>query len=353
MKKEEITPEGTLKVKSNDLNFYILKDNEWSRSRKKIKSTQKAIDSYKKKGNIAFLIDDKENEFLKGKYLPENIPAGQRITILPSGKKISRGGFSLFAKNLKINTSKKFKWDICYENVSGLKTYLYDEDKIHLEQKRKAKIVDEFEKSYLEILEKLEKDIKRTGKIKYLGLAILLKTKMRVGNLEYYLNSKHKGLTTIQKKDIKIIGNKIIIDYIGKDEIPQHKEAEFENYFIEKIKTILDEKENEDFIFTDLKGLPLHSTVFSKILFKYTGKHFYPHIIRSWHADRECKQFFNYKRKASKKEVLNKLKQIANDLGHKKFNKNKNTWEPDYKITVSNYIRPKYYEKMKKLYEKV
>ena len=47
-------------------------------------------------------------------------------------------------KNLKFNNGSNHDWDICYENTSGLKTYLYSEDKLHLEQEKKFKLVQKF-----------------------------------------------------------------------------------------------------------------------------------------------------------------------------------------------------------------
>ena len=86
-------------------------------------------------------------------------------------------------------------------------------------------------------------------------------------------------------------------------------------------------------------------------MFDYTNKHFYPHIIRSFYADSNCKEFLNKHEISTKEEVENKLLEVAKGLGHKKFNKKNNIWEVTYKVTVENYIRNKYYEEMKKLYQ--
>ena len=51
------------------------------------------------------------------------------------------------------------------------------------------------------------------------------------------------------------------------------------------------------------------------------------------------------------KDIDAKLFEVANELGHKKFNKKKNEWVLSYAVTIENYIRPIYVEKMKKLYE--
>ena len=83
--------------------------------------------------------------------------------------------------------------------------------------------------------------------IEYLALFTLIKTHIRVGNLEYYLSHKHKGLTTLQKQDIKIDKktNKVIFDFVGKDGVPQHVEKDFPAYYVETLQTILNKKDNK------------------------------------------------------------------------------------------------------------
>jgi len=249
----------------------------------------------------------------------------------------------------------KFEWDICYTNISGSKTYLYSEEKIELERKTKTKIVNNFIKEYKNIMLKLENDLKKSNDIKYLALYFLLTTYIRVGNIEYYKIYKHKGLTTLQKNNIKInnLNNEIQFKFIGKDGIPQNIIKQFPEFIIKKLKNKLKKLNDDDFVFTNKKLQPIHSDIFSKILFKYTNKHFYPHIIRSYHADIECKNFLkNHKKPQTKIKIISKFEKIANDLGHKKFDKNKNKYVPDYKMTIDSYIRPEYVNKMKQLYEK-
>ena len=349
LKKHELL-DGTKKVKTKDLKQYSKKGSKWIINSDMSDSTKKTIELYSNNKKIEHLIDTFVNEFLRGHVTPDNQIGGGRVKVLPTGKKLARGGFSIFAKNLKFNQDNLTDWDVCYDNVSGLKTYLYSEDKLHLEQDRKAKLVDKFSAKYSLILEKLEKDIKNLQTIDYLALYALLFTKIRVGHLEYFKHLGHKGLTTLQKKDITITGNNINFKFLGKDGIPQNITKQFPYYYVNIFKKILIKKKNDDFVFANSNGTPLHSDTFSKILFKYTGEHFYPHIIRSHYADTESKKFLNNHKKSNKQEVLNEFKLIAAELGHKKFNKKKNEWDLDYNVTVANYIRPKYSEKMKALY---
>lgn len=352
MKSKHAYEIGTKRIKSQDLKQYIKTNSDWIIADNVPKCTQKAITNYLKTNKISLLIDEITTEFLKGHLNPEGKISGKRIKTLPNGKNLARGGFSIFAKNLKFNLDGKTSWDVCYENSSRLKTYLYTEEKIDLEKKRKAKIVDEFSKFYNEITKRLEKDIKTKNKTEYLALYTLLKTLIRVGNLEHYNHTKHKGLTTLQKKDIKINKNKVTFQFIGKDAVPQNIQKEFPPFYITQLKKLLKSKKPNDFVFTDKKDKPIHSITFTDILYSYTKKHFYPHIIRSFYADTECKQFLKHNKKANKKQIEQKFLEIACNLGHKKYNKKKNEWEICYKVTINNYIRPEYTEKMKKLYNK-
>lgn len=358
MSKKLIFEVGTKRIKTSDLQLYKKTQDDWKLSKTISIETQKILQLYKENNLINVLIDNNSPEFLKGYLDKKKMPSGSRITVLPNNHKLARGGFSLFAKNVKINPKyleNNCSWDVCYENSSGLKTYLYSEQKIHIEREAKTKLVNQFIRKYPDILDKLENNLlqsKSKNIIEYLALYTLIKTYMRVGNLEYYNQTGHKGLTTLQKKDIKIRLNDNIVEFnfIGKDGVPQHIMKEFPQKYIIPLQNHLDKIKKVDFVFTDINGLPLHSSIFSKILFRYTQKHFYPHIIRSCYADSECRKFIKNHKVATKNQVINKFKEIAENLGHKKYSKKKEDWIISYKVTIENYIRPEYVEKMKESY---
>lgn len=355
MTKTKKYEEGSRKIKISDNNKYIFQNNEWKYTDAISSEIKKIIDLYATKENISLLIDKITGKFIKGHIDKHKKISGARIKHLPSGKELARGGFSIFAKNLAINKNKKLLWDICYENTSGLKTYLYSTDKVELERKKKSKTVDKFTLEHKNILKNVENDLQKTKETKYLALLTLLKTHMRVGNLHHYNNLKHKGLTTLQKKDIKINKktNQCTFSFIGKDGVPQEITKKFPAYYIETLNKKLKTLKKDEFVFTSKKtSKPIHSSTFSNILFSYTNKHFYPHIIRSFYADLTCKNFItnNKNKKISKKEVETCFLEIAANLGHKKFNKKNNQWEINFKVTIENYIRPEYVEKMKSLY---
>jgi len=127
---------------------------------------------------------------------------------------------------------------------------------------------------------------------------------------------------------------------------------EFNENYISTLKSHLISLNDDDFVFTNSNGVPLHSEIFSKMMFNWTGEHFYPHIIRSHYADLTCLDFLKHKKRATKEEVESKFLEVAKNLGHKKYNKKTDTWEPNFKVTLVNYIHPTYSQKMIALYEK-
>ena len=333
---------GTKRINSKSVKILIKTNKSWEILEDISEGIKNIVDLYSGKDSLNYLIDEKHPEFFKGSIRADGKISGQRIKILPDGSKLSRAGFSIFAKNLRFNNDPKHEWDVCYENTSGLKTYLYSEEKIHLEQEKKFKIVQKFSENYEKIISSLEQNL---GEIKYLALYTIFKIYVRVGNYDYYLKNSHKGLTTLQKEDISIKGDEVIFEFIGKDGVPHQIKRKFSKKYIKELKKILSSKKSGDFVFTGSKGHPLHSEDFSSIMFTITNEHFYPHIIRSHHADTKCLEFLEGKSEIKDPEKL--FHEIAKDLGHKKFNKKKGIWEISPKITISNYIYPGYVEKIK------
>jgi len=333
---------GTKRINYASLKLCIKTSTSWDFLDELSEDLNSIISQYSKNKTLHHLIDEKHPEFLKGSLSPENKISGERIKLLPEGTQIARAGFSIFAKNLRFNNDPNHEWDVCYENTSGLKTYLYSEDKIHLEQEKKFKLVQKFSENYDKIISNIENNLE---KIEYLALYTLLKTFIRVGNYDYYLKNSHKGLTTLLKRDISVEGEKILFDFIGKDGVPHQIKKEFSEEYIVKLKKILSSRKKDEFVFTGLKGKPLHSEDFSSIFFNITQEHFYPHIIRSHHADSKCLDFLEGKIEIQDPEKL--FFQIAKDLGHKKYNKKKEQWEISPSITIKNYIYPEYVKKIR------
>ena len=156
---------GTKRIDSKSFKILIKNKNAWDILEDISDGIKNIVDLYSKKKSLDYLIDEKHPEFFKGSIRADSKISGERIKILPDGSKLSRAGFSIFAKNLRFNNDPKHEWDVCYENTSGLKTYLYSEEKIHLEQEKKFKIVQKFSEHYEKIVSSLEQNL---GEIKHL-----------------------------------------------------------------------------------------------------------------------------------------------------------------------------------------
>ena len=143
---------GTKRIKSSTLKQHIKTSTSWDFLDELSENPNTIILFYSINNTLHYLIDEKQKEFLKGNINPENKISGARIKLLPNGTLLARAGFSLFAKNLKFNNDSNYDWDVCYENTSCLKTYLYSEDKLHLEQEKKFKLVQKFSENYNKII---------------------------------------------------------------------------------------------------------------------------------------------------------------------------------------------------------
>ena len=312
------------------------------KSSKKFPEAVEVAKLFKKHGNLDLIIDGK---FLKGGVSKGKV-IGARIGVLPDGQKLNKM-YSLFAPDLKIHDEKSnIHWDVICRNPNGAFSYIYTMGKEDSARKAKYEKVYEFGKCLPKLNRNLNKALNED--VLALSMLILLKTKMRVGNEIYYNKNHHKGLTTLKKKDIKIRGNKISFDFVGKDGVPQNIVESFSKNVVVKLRGLLKNKKNSDFVFVDLDGRPLKDTAFERGFEKYCGIKFYPHIVRSDYATREAEKFLK-KKKVSKDEVKKFYLKVADALGHKKFSKKTGNWEDSYQVTLHHYIRPELVEKISNL----
>jgi hypothetical protein len=317
----------------------------WRKSKMKFCDAIFVVKLFKAHGNLGALIDLKNSKFLKGAFSTK--PLGSRINILPDGQEL-KGTYSLFSPHLMIHDEmSNSHWDVIYQNPNGEFSYIYTKEKKRLSRLEKFRRVEEFNKIVLKLkrnlLEKLEIDSMA------LPMLILLKTNMRVGNEIYYLKTKHKGLTTLKYEDVRISGSKIIFDYVGKDGIPQKKEKIFSKKIIDSLKKLIKKKKRGDFLFSGINGHPLKDVAFEVSFKKYSGKQFYPHIVRSAYATKRVQKFLKNKRKVAKSEVEKLYISIADELGHKKFSKKNEQWEISYQSTINHYIQPELVAKVSKI----
>jgi hypothetical protein len=338
---EKEVEKGTLRIKTN-LKVYE-KKGSWVLSKKKFPEAIQAIKLFKANKKLNELVDKKDSRFFKGQLSNSGTPQGARINILPTGEKLEKA-FSLFSPNLKIHDQDSADhWDVIYQNKGGTYSYVYTLDKRKNHMDRKYKKVEEFAKVYPKLKENVSKDLKDP-----LALSIytLLETHMRVGNESYFKLNGHKGLTTLNRKDVSIKGNTVVFNYVGKDGVPINIKKEFPSNYVSNLKKLI--KNKGEFVFNK-EGATLHENDFKKAFQKYCGKEFYPHIVRSHYATTELKNFLGKKKKVNQDELKQVYLSIAQGLGHKKFDKKSNKWKENYNVTIHSYIQPSLIEKANRL----
>ncbi len=345
MKKERKILVGTIRI-GKDLKVYKKTSSGWKKSEREFPFAIGVIRLFKKNGRFSELVDKKNPKFLKGQIYLDKIQ-GARINILPDGKILS-GAYSLFAEHLTFHDQESsYHWDVIYKNPNGKFAYLYTKNKKSFFQNIKYKKVNQFAKRYSLLLEKVSRSLEQDD---YMSLPVftLLKTHMRIGNEIYYKTHRHKGLTTLKKKNLTIMGNFVNFKYPGKDGVPQDITKEFPEIFIVKLKEILSQIGKEDFVFKTPSGKLLHEEDFKRAFERYIGKGFYPHIVRSFFATKETEIFLRNYKHPEKLKVKEFLISVAEELGHKRFSKKTNQWEDSYTVTIGHYISPKLVKKLRR-----
>ena len=93
----------------------------------------------------------------------------------------------------------------------------------------------------------------------------------------------------------------------------------------------------------------MKDTEFEKAFLRYSGREFYPHIVRSHYATDQVKKFLKKNSSPTKSQVKDLYNKIAEELGHKKFSKKSNDWEVSHKVTLGHYIQPELIDKINKI----
>ena len=320
----------------------------WRKVAVDIPETFDVVKLFKKNNYFGALVDVKNPRFLKGGMNPKGKSYGARVNVLPS-KRVLDKAYSLFAKGLVIHDElSNSHWDVIFMNPSGKYSYLYDVEKKAKNKRKKFSAAADFDNR----LGLINRSVNRRiigGDIMALAMRTLLDTKMRVGSEVYYKVDKHKGLTTLKRGDVKILGNRVTFSYISKDGVPRTIVNVFSDEYINNLKKVLRKLKKKDFIFTDGSKRPLKDLDFMKAFKEYCGEEFYPHIVRSHYATKEAEKFLNNHKKATKEEIDKLFMSIAEKLGHKRYSKIGRRWETDYGATIHYYIKPKFVDKILKL----
>ncbi len=338
---------GTIRI-GKDLKTYEFSKGNWKILKQEFPNTQKVISLFKSHNKFNELIDQKNAKFLKGQLYKSKIQ-GARINILPDGKKLDKA-YSLFAEDLTIHDQNSHDhWDLIYKNPNGKYAYLYTLEKRNKAVKNKYKKVERFESLHNKLQKAVINNLSNKEDIYALPVYTLLKTYMRVGNEIYFKENGHKGLTTLKKKDIKINKNKVQFNYIAKSGVPMNIVEEFPQDYIKRLREKINPIKNSDFVFTKEKNQPLKDTDFMSAFEKYCGERFYPHIVRSFYATKRAKDFLKLHKSATRDEVKQLFTEIAEKLGHKRFDKKTEEWKNSFTVTIHHYIQPELVEKIQNL----
>ncbi|MEI6058427.1 MAG: hypothetical protein WCP89_01520 [archaeon] len=344
---------GTIRI-GKDLKIYEFDGASWKVDKKikldeKFPGAGKIINMFKAHNRFNFLVDIKNNKFLKGELDVDGEAMGARINILPDGKKLDKA-YCLLNPGLDINveTGHSSHWDIIYRNKGGTYSYVYALEKKKNKSNKKYQKVEDFDKHYPLLEKNVLKGLQNREDDFAVPMLTLIKTCMRVGGEIYYKTHKHQGLATLTKKNISISGNRVNFNFTAKDGVELALGEVFPPKYVERLKSMLKPLKSSDFVFTNKNtGHPLKDTDFEDAFEGYCGVRFYPHIVRSHYATQTVKDYIKRNPNAEKDEIKQLFTEIAEKLGHRKFVKKHNAWEDSYSVTMHYYIQPEVLEKIR------
>ena len=228
--------------------------------------------------------------------------------------------------NVKINLCKDAKvLAIGYDNRDRPQ-YIYNKTHKKESEIKKFNHMYDFGLKFKEINRKINSDLYSYQDSKDKQVAMILKLIMdcnfRVGNEKYSKENNSFGVTTLQKKHIKIKNNKVVIDFNGKKNV--RNVCTVRNKKI--IKTLKQKKKtlnNDDNLFTyrdgnkyyKIKSLDVNN--YLKAFGDFSAKNF-----RTWGANieliitltRECKKEYPKTITETKKTLNKSIKKVADKL---------------------------------------
>lgn len=122
--------------------------------------------------------------------------------------------------NVKINLNKNDKVLAIGYDTKGRPQYIYNKKFIKKQSEKKYDHMIDFGKSYSKIINQINKDLysesdsknKQTAS----ALKIIIECNFRIGNDKYLKENKSYGVTTLLNEHIKINGDTVGLDFIGK-----------------------------------------------------------------------------------------------------------------------------------------
>jgi DNA topoisomerase-1 len=239
--------------------------------------------------------------------------------------------------NVKINLNKNDKILAIGYDTKNRPQYVYNKKFTKKQSEKKYDHMIEFGKSYHKIIKQINKDMynENDSKNKQIAsaLKLIIECNFRIGNDKYLKENKSHGVTTLLNEHIKINGDTVILDFIGKKGVQNTcrvKNKKLSKNLKMKKRTL----HKKDRIFTyryKNKYYNLKSTDVNKYLKQFGD--FSAKNFRTWIANLE---FITLLLKQDMIESLNERKKIINQSLEAIANKLHNTKS----VCKSNYIDP-------------
>lgn len=239
--------------------------------------------------------------------------------------------------NVKINLNKNDKiLAIGYDNKNRPQ-YVYNKKFIKSQSEKKYDHMIDFGKSYHKIIKQINKDMfdENDSKSKQIAsaLKLIIECNFRIGNDKYLKENKSYGVTTLLNEHIKIKGDTVTLDFIGKKGV-QNKCRVKNKKLSKNLKLKKRTLNKKDRIFTYRKKnkyYNLKSSDVNKYLKQFGD--FSAKNFRTWIANLE---FITLLLKNDEITSLNQRNKIINESIESIANKLHNTKS----VCKSNYIDP-------------
>ena len=239
--------------------------------------------------------------------------------------------------NVKINLNKKDKVLAIGYDTKGRPQYIYNKNFVKKQSEKKYDHMIDFGKSYDKIIKQINKDLYNESDSKNkqvaTALKIIIECNFRIGNDKYLKENKSYGVTTLLNEHVKIKGDTVGFDFIGKKgvrNICKVKSKKLSKNLKMKKRTL----HKKDRIFTyrhKNKYYNLKSTDVNKYLKQFGD--FSAKNFRTWIANLE---FITLLLKEETVDNLNERKKIINESLESIAHKLHNTKS----VCKSNYIDP-------------
>ncbi len=300
------------------------KDFDWNEIVTYLENEKKNKEAMSKDEKKKVLVKRKEmKELLKSKY-GYAIVNGHKIPLqnwvveppcifMSKGRNPQRGHWkkAITRKDITLNLSSRLSslekdwgdiiwksdcmWIACWRNpIDGRMKYVWLSPNSRIRQQRETKKWDKaiaLERQEDRVSKYIEKKLKSKDELeKKLATAVYLikEVGIRVGDESIAGERGTVGCTTLKPENVIVNGNKVTLDFIGKDYVHWHKEVELPTEVVENIRDFK-EKAKGDFIFSGLDSNKV-SKFMKKIVHGVSAKTFRTMIARKTFKEAEVEE---------------------------------------------------------------